>query len=424
MIIRRIPATPRRGAVVVMVAVSLVAVLAITAISIDGGRLLSDHRDVQAAADAAALAAASDLYENYWVNNGLDPSGTGVASAKATAAANGYTDGVNATVTVNIPPQSGFYTGKAGYAEVLISFNETRSFSNIFTSGPLQVSCRAVAIGSPIAANVGILVLDPTAKGAFSTSGGGNSTVVDTPVIVDSSDPSASIATGTGTISATEFDLTGGFVQNGSGTFSGPIKTNQFPTADPLASIPPPDPSTMTVQVQKKSGVQYSSGNIVLQPGVYNGGISASGTASLTLMPGIYYMNGGGFSFSGQGSLTGNGVMIYNAPGNGNSGGISVTGQGSINLSPPTSGIYSGLTFFQDRSSNVTGNISGTSGTTNIVGTFYFAGALLNITGNGGVVNVGSQYISDQLALGGNGGVNIQWTPDTVAKARCITLVE
>ena len=35
---------------------------------------------------------------------------------------------------------------------------------------------------------------------------------------------------------------------------------------------------------------------------------------SVTLNPGVYYMQGGGFSWSGQGTLLGAGVMIYNAP--------------------------------------------------------------------------------------------------------------
>src|SRR5262249_58730641 len=108
---------------------------------------------------------------------------------------------------------------------------------------------------------------------------------------------------------------------------------------------------------------------------------------------------------------------------NGNSDGISVTGQGSISLSGMTSGIYQGMTFFQDRTSTVTGNISGTSGTTNITGTFYFAGALLNITGNGGVVNLGSQYISNQLNLGGNRGRNNPWNPHTGGPQRAHRLV-
>ena len=63
-------------------------------------------------------------------------------------------------------------------------------------------------------------------------------------------------------------------------------------------------------------------------------------------------------------------------------------------------------------------------GATSITGTFYFAGAQLNISGNGGVANVGSQYISYDLSLGGNGGININWTPYTVARKRTICLVE
>jgi hypothetical protein len=192
--------------------------------------------------------------------------------------------------------------------------------------------------------------------------------------------------------------------------------------ADPLANLPAPDPTTMPTQSAKK--VQYTQGTTNLQPGVYKGGISVSGTGSLNLAPGIYYMEGGGFSFSGQGNLVGEGVMIYNAPGGGNSGGVSVSGQGSMVLTGPTTGNYKNITFFQDRTSNVTGNITGTGGNTSITGTFYFAGALLNINGNGGVANIGSQYISNDLGLGGNGGINISWHPESVAPGRFIGLVE
>ena len=178
----------------------------------------------------------------------------------------------------------------------------------------------------------------------------------------------------------------------------------------------------MTQQSNKKT--QFTQGSQTLSPGVYKGGISVSGTGSLTLQPGVYYMEGGGFSFSGQGSLYGVGVMIYNAPGNGNSAGVSISGQGSVTLSGMTSGPYTGMTLWQDRTSNVTANISGTSGTTNITGTFYFASALLNITGNGGLVNIGSQYISYDLTLSGNGNLNIDWEPDKVARKRSIYLVE
>jgi Flp pilus assembly protein TadG len=413
----------RRGTVAVLTAVCLVAIMAVLAIALDGGTLLAERRHAQAGADAAAYAAACDLFDNFWTNNGHDPNGTAAASALSTAKANGFNnDGTTSVVTVNIPPKSGDYTGQWGYAEVIVYSYQTRSFSNIFASGPIPVQARAVAVGMPIAADVGILVLDPTGKGALNAQGGGVTTVSGTPIVVDSNNADAAIGGGGGTLKADEFDITGGYTTTGGATFSGPIYTGRPPMPDPLADLPVPDPSTMTLQSNNKT--QYSQGSQTLSPGVYKGGISVSGTGSLTLLPGIYYMDGGGFSFSGQGSLLGNGVMIYNAPRNGNSGGISVSGQGSMILTAPTTGPYAGVTFFQDRTSTVTGNVQGAGGATSITGTFYFAGALLNISGNGGVANIGSQYISYDLKLGGNGGININWNPYNVGRKRSIFLVE
>ena len=78
-----------------------------------------------------------------------------------------------------------------------------------------------------------------------------------------------------------------------------------------------------------------------MSPGVYHGGIAISGQANLTMEPGIYYMDGGGFSFTGQGNLVANGVMIFNAPKK-TSDVVSISGTGSIVMSPPTSGHLQG----------------------------------------------------------------------------------
>src|SRR5690348_12550488 len=108
----------RRGTVAVLVAVSLTVLVAVTAIALDGGLLLDSRRRAQAGADAAALAAAADLFKQYPVNGGTDPGGTAQHTAKSTAAANGFQDGDgDDTVTVNIPPASGPFAGQAGYVE-------------------------------------------------------------------------------------------------------------------------------------------------------------------------------------------------------------------------------------------------------------------------------------------------------------------
>jgi hypothetical protein len=422
MMLRKSDAGRRAGTVVVLVAFSIVAILSMLALSLDGGVLVSERRHAQATADAAAMAGAGMLYYDFWANSGHDPAGTAKAAALAAAAQNGYAnDGSTTTVTVNIPPQSGFYAGRWGYVETIVQYNEPRGFSSLFGSGPVPVIASSVAVGMPIAGDVGILVLDPSAKDALSANGGGTLNVLGTPIINNSANSEGSIANGGTVVTAPEFDLTGNYATLGGGAFNGTINLNRPPTADPLQYLPVPDPTTMTKQSNKK--VQYTNGDNVLYPGVYKGGINASGTANVVLMPGVYYMEGGGFGFSGQGNLTANGVMIYNAPANGNSDSVSVTGSGVINISGPTSGVYQGLSFWQDRTSSVTATISGGAGSS-LTGTFYFAGAQLNVSGGAGNINLGSQYISNQLNISGGGTMNVQWTPYTVARRRMITLVE
>jgi hypothetical protein len=71
----------------------------------------------------------------------------------------------------------------------------------------------------------------------------------------------------------------------------------------------------------------------------------------------------------------------------------------------------------------VSANISGGSNM-NITGTFYFANALLTVTGSAGFTNFGSQYISRTLNAQGTGNIYIDWDPNLVGQIRLITIVE
>jgi hypothetical protein len=174
-----------------------------------------------------------------------------------------------------------------------------------------------------------------------------------------------------------------------------------------------------------------------LYPGVYIGGISISG-GTVTLhanadgTPGIYYLQGGGFTVSGQAVVktaageTG-GVMLYNAW-SGSSDAINVSGQASITLVPPSSGTYRGISVFQKRGTATalgpTITISG-GGTLNIGGTFYAAYSPIALAGNGGSNNVaGGQYIADTLSILGNGSVNVSANGQAVSQMRQYGLVE
>ena len=412
----------RRGISLVMVVVSMVALLGVLALSLDGGLLLSERRTAQATADSAAMAAAADMYWNHFTNFGVDSQGSAKTAAEYAASQNGYTnDGTNTKVTVNIPPKSGPYTGMKSYTEVIVEYYHQRGFSSIFGTDKVTVRARAVSVGKPNSGEFGILVLDPDDKSAFNANGGGNITVNRTPIIVNSTSAEGSIAGGGVHVRAPSYFLTGNYTTSGGGSFEGTMNTGVRPTPDPLADLPVPDPLTMPIQQTRK--VQLTSGTTVMYPGVYKGGISASSSANVVMMPGIYYMDEGGFQFTGSGSLVGDGVMIYNKPGNGAANGVDISAQGYVHLTPPTSGIYQGLLLFQERTSDVAASVSGGSNM-DLSGTFYFAGAQLNVTGSAGFVNVGSQYISNRLNIQGTGNMYVDWDPNKVAQVRLITLVE
>jgi hypothetical protein len=132
--------------------------------------------------------------------------------------------------------------------------------------------------------------------------------------------------------------------------------------SNPKNAIDPPDASTLSIPavgangcsaVAGTSGVKLptgtpgapvtltiSSGNWTICPGLYHGGLSVTG-GSVTMISGIYYMAGGGFSVSGTGSINGgSGVMIYNSSGTGaaqsTNPGTDLVPAGNKNLKNPT----------------------------------------------------------------------------------------
>ncbi len=417
----------RPGNVVVAIATSLVTLLACVSLAVDGGMMQDRRRNVQAAADGAALAAADQLYYNWTYYKGVDVDGSAAAAAQAVAAANGYKDGANGTtVTVSIPPVTGQFVGQKGYCEVVIKCDHARYFSKVLGTDTIPIRARAVARGRKSAGKEAILCLDPTVKGALNAGGGGNMTVTGSPIQVNSDNYNAAIFNGNGTITVTDggIDVTGtdpGYATPGGGTIAGNIYTGQDPIPDPLAYMIPPDPSTLPIRSTKK--ITNSGGNTLnLQPGLYIGGISVTGKGNLNLAPGLYYMQGGGFNWGGQGSLTGYGVTIYTDPSS-QSDGINLSGSGTCVLTPPSDGPYQGILFWERRDSTAPINVVG-QGNLTITGTFYGASAPMKVSGNGASDMIGSQYIVDTLVTMGNGNFSVNWDPNIVPGLRIIALVE
>ena len=381
------------------VVLSLSVIVGIVAINLDGGRLLEERRRTQAAADAAALAAGADLYENYWTNKGQDPNGTAQAAAVKSAASNGLPA---SAVTVNIPPKSGTFAGQAGYVEVIIKRSIGATFGRIFTNQDLPVVGRGVARGEPL--KIGLILLAPSGAGAFLNKSLAF-TMINSPIIVNSSDPAAYDQPNFGVTIASRYDVTGGYSDSGGALLLGTMRTGVPPTPDPLAFLP--IPSTAGAPVRSAAPLTVSSLlPTVLQPGIYQGGIHVKSLSVVVMQPGVYIMQGGGFQVDGLATVTALEVMVYNTTGGFAPGPITIAG--NVVMTAPLSGMYQGISFFQDRSLANPITMSGI-GLTVLTGVIYAAQATVSLSGLAGVgLDVlGGAYVVNSLTVQGIGSVNI-----------------
>jgi hypothetical protein len=242
-----------------------------------------------------------------------------------------------------------------------------------------------------------IYVLDATAGGALSLSG--NATInVSGSVVVDSSSSSAIKASGNAQVTAAAVLVAGGVSRSGNAsvTKTGPPGS----TGDPLAGLIAPTYSGTPV-----SEVLSGNSSATISQGVYSQ-ITVSGNAHLIMNPGVYVIEGGGFSVSGNASVSGSGVTIYNTKNSGGTyGSIVLTGNGT--LTPATSGQYAGVVIFQDRSNpkaiTLSGNVMQGMG-----GTIYAADAQLVASGNSQIGSASHpvSIVVDTMTLSGNAIAN------------------
>ncbi len=451
----------RRGAVAPLTILSLGLLIGVAALVIDGGTLMEARRHVQAAADAAALAGASDLYANWNTNQGVDLGDTAMSSAQATASANGFTDGVQSIVTVRTchtsPPTylGGPNAGQTippGYIEVTIQYNAPHLFSGVFGAGTSPVRARAVARGrgAPLQQN-GLIALSLNAAGALNVVGLSRITV-NGGIQINSNNAQALQVNGSTQITATQFILNSAIGGQGGGwgllgslfsllfgpNGSAPTIITAPPAPDPLRYLlpPPPPPSLAPNPV-------WSGNTVHFYPGSYNRGIQVSGGSLLTPItvqlhgnsdgtPGIYYLNGKGLQANGYVNITTAsdataGIMIYNNWSNATTDIINVNGNGSINIIPPLSGPYRGLGIFQRRgtSSTTPGPAVTIKGNATLnTGTIYAAHASVSVSGNALVNTIGGQIIADTIVVSGNGTLTINPNIQPIANQRLLGLVE
>jgi Flp pilus assembly protein TadG len=368
----------RAGAVLVLVMVALPALCVLTAVVIDLGHLFTVRAQLQATADAAALAAASRLPDQ--------PAATTEALRYAAFNAGGVPGVVTAgDVTVGRWDGTQFTPGVAPVNAVRVSAHRRTSHGNsvpLFLGGFVgqrfaDVSAAAIAGLAPGTGTGCIWALGTAGQPstyALRLQNTGSAINAPSCAVYSNSSPNSLTLSSGASMTAASIDLTGSYAFSGSGTLvPNPPKTNVPPAPDPLAGLlsPPANVSAPcgTFPYGSSTAVNPGSGTTILYPGVYCGGIGVKSGAELRLQPGIYVVRGGtlggGANMVVQNNgtkLTGSGVMFYLtcttgpcSPTGTEKHAINFQSGAFVNLSAPTSGAYSGILFYQDP------NLKGTS---------------------------------------------------------------
>ena len=379
------------GQILVLAAISMTVLTAFVGLAVDLGQSWSARRQMQTAADAAAIAGAQALRMSD------SPS----AAADAVSASDGFTDGTNSvTVTVNNPPANGVYAGNASYVEVIVSQPQPTYFLRVLGYTSIGVSTRSVA--SSVNGPACLYALDPTASSSVSVGGSASATLT-CGAIVDSSDTNALTTNGGGELTASNIGVTGGF--SGGGFTPTPV-SGIAPAPDPLSYLQAPtgwsdsDCKGNTTNVHAGT----TKGAPSLKPGVYCGQIQISGNNPVVFDPGVYILLGGLKVSANKANISGDGVMFYNTSSAAYPyGPINLAGSNTANLSAPTSGPYAGILFFQDRSvpiGTAGSTITGAAGST-FDGAIYFSTTAVSY---GGTSSSGGYTIivADTVSVSGN----------------------
>jgi hypothetical protein len=153
------------GQVLVLTLISATLLMAFMALAVDVGILFRARRNMQIAADGAAMAAAMQLY--------YGPATNVTSAGEAAAKLNGVDKAVTGnTVRIYSPPNDGPNTGCMSCVEAVVATPNRTFFMGLFTPGDQIVSARAVA-GAPGASTACIWLTDPSISDELDLQGAG-----------------------------------------------------------------------------------------------------------------------------------------------------------------------------------------------------------------------------------------------------------
>ncbi len=407
----------------IIMAIMMIGLIGFSALAIDGGMLLHEHRRSQNAADAAAMAAAYAKIRSQ-------PLGT---AALNSAAANEYGTtaqactpagpdcvigaGTDVTIQVTNPPRTGLYAGDPNYIHVIIDTEIDSNFAHLIFGGRLSNRAEATSRVLPpenyANGNAIHATTEHDCKGIW-FSGTGDTNISGGNVYSNSDADTVSCQSGVqgggGAINVHHphgINVVGTFDEGGSGTVS--PSPNEGVAHDALRRMIIPDCSHLTDNGALKI---TGAGATTVSPGRYSEITINNPAAIVNMDPGMYCVDGNkGFTGTG-GVVNGTDVMIVM-----NDGPFDLGGSTVVNLSAEDSPDtlldavgydWEGMLLFVHPSNPDDITINGDTGT-NYTGTIFAPNSLITLNGNGTTMGVSAQMIGHQIKVTGTADINITY---------------
>lgn len=417
--------TTRRGGALVVMGIVLFVIVGFVGLAIDWGYMTWTAQKLQTAADGAALAGAQQVWWSHVDarNAAIDIASKYEAGKKwQRLERNLHNEDPEGDIVVgHYDTATGVFTVDdnhtiANAVRVIARRNEDALdgglpliFGPIFNKQKANVDryAIAVALGGPRAASV--IALNTNDTKSFYVWGNGYFDLGDGSAQVDSSHSTGAVFQGTSlTFIASQVDMVGAWGEPGNPDLNAvDLNPHEPYVPDPLAAlpVPPMGPPMSPDIIDPPNGAMK-----VYEPGYYPKGLSLNNDDHAFLQPGIYILENGSsnkskpaFDIRGQARLEGYGVMFYIKFGN-----VELNGGGAINLTPPASGDYQGIQFFQARNNkqeahfNGNGLLTGTAaGIDSGAGSLYFPSATVKLNGTGDMYL--ESIIADKIEVGGDG---------------------
>jgi Flp pilus assembly protein TadG len=367
-------------------------------------------RQLQRAADSAAIAGVYDRIQN---------NGTGGTLAV-----------VNHDLSLNqhtgIALLTGFpqvtYPADVGeirnQVSVTLAVRKELAFSSLFLTQAPMIRTSATAASTPGTDDYCVVSLENTTKSGILASGTAQ-VIMDCGMITNSVSSNAAAAQGSSGVVATVIAAAGGIQQSNNWTVGKydpyvPAEADPYATLTPDAADHGANNCVGAVQLTGSNGSGSNWG-----PNCYTS-INIGSNKTANLAPGTYFINGGGVNIQGTLNAPVGVTIILSNTNTSNTapiGSFDMNAQAQLNLVAPTTGKWSGMAIYQDRravDNSPTGNLSSSSpnkingGSAGAIqGVLYFPKQQITYNGGGNTAASCAQFVIKRIVFTGNNGTNL-----------------